>query len=271
MRKLFLGWGSCSDLHVTSTEMEVENISNCGDNIDAEPHTEAATSLEAVSTSRLQQTDAGHDLQTTGDTLPSRAQSRARSISARSTATERPSQQAPTGAQRRVTVTQPQGRDAETLLVPASTGTQQTRTPLQPDNSTRDSGTRQGRHTSANISGSTCARTEQRVERRLSNIEEPPPLYSNLFPGATVHSATNSCGVQHTQVSTHFSSSAQANYSSPHHSMSLSQSNHHIPLHHCSACYPVPHCNHHTGVLLPGETGHCLQDLRQPTVRAIKL
>ena len=249
--------------------MEVENVSLCEDSVDTEPPAEVATRQEVVSAPRQQRTDAGnHSPQTRDGQLLSSAQSRARSISARSRAAERTSQQTPTDAQRSIVVSQSQNSNghstAGTLL---SAGTQQSSTLVPQDNSAGESGASQRRHTLAN-QGSACVGVEQRMERHLSNIEEPPPLYSNLFPGTTVPNATNRHEVQHGQ--THFLPSVPTNYASQHHSMSLSghlPCNHHFPLHHCSAGYPFSHCSHHTSILLPGETGHCSQDTRQPTVR----
>ena len=240
----------------TAAEMEVENISLCEDCVATEPSTEVAIGQEAVSIPRLQQTDEdSHRLQARDGLLSSRAQSWASSMSARSRATERASKQTPILNNNGYSTT-------GTLQVSQSTGTQQSST-LTPHGNSNE--TRQRRHTLANErSTSTCVGAEQRVERQLSNIEEPPPLYSNLFPETTVHNAANS----HAQ--THFLPSVQNNYASPHHSTSLSRHlpcNHHIPLHHCSPGYPFSHCSHHTRILLPGETGRCSQDTTQPTVR----
>lgn len=259
--------------------MDIENISNCGEDLETEsPAEPAATDTDNAAHDTCRATTAADQeasviqseqtavVSLTATDQVTRIESSTRSISARSEAASR----TPANSQRDRSlsaVTEPisngsRTAEALTISMPVSAAIRQpfahTRTQMQPDNVTRDSAM-QGTPSLAGNQGN----THESARREETLIEEPPPLYSNLFSESFVH---NNCDSRHIPMRADYTHTLQgdgchitSSSTVPRHSqcMPCNQS-YRNSLHHCSTCYPPPlsHGSHHTGILLPGEIRH---------------
>lgn len=238
-------------LYHTDTALEIENISNCGDDLETEPHVESVATAPPdhndVEITTIQETRAqsSQSQQTTvvpvndGRPVSTATQSGVRSTSARSTTETLPSPSADSPRERIMSMTEPAGNYGNRpTFTPASARIQQSHT--QVESTARSSGT-QNSH-------------EDPTQRQDRLIEEPPPLYCNLFSPSYVHNATNNCDSHRTLLQANYSNEQHNRLQAPRHSLCQDPS----CLHHCSSCdLPLlPHSSqHHTSLLLPGEIG----------------
>ena len=233
----------------TDTVLEIENISNCGDDTD-EPLVEsiAATSPDhnnaEIMTTQETRAQPGQSQQTS--VVPvndhmlvnTATQSSVRATSAGST-----TEATLTSAQSmRGTVTEPAVNDGTRTTVSARIQPRIQQSHTQLENRDRDGGVQNNQ--------------EDHIQRQDRLIEEPPPLYCNLFSPSYVYNATNNCDSRRIPLqancSEHYNHLPPSTV--PRHSLCQDPS----CLHHCSSFYrsPFPHSSqHHTSLLLPGEIG----------------
>lgn len=248
------------------TALEIENLSNCGDDLETEPLVESMApaspdhdNASVIATNQETSTRPNQSQQTTApevandDHMLLLVQNGTRSTgSARSEIAEATSSNSASRRERIMLVTEPAGNQTTSMLVSAS--------PVQhtePENTTRDGEISQ-----------TVVNSQEGIQRQERLIEEPPPLYSNLFSASYVHNAANNS--RHVPL--------QANVNCPdeqHNRLPSTVPRHSLCQNHfLSSCYspPFPHSSHHTSILLPGEIGqHPSHDhtLRQMAVRSL--
>lgn len=243
----------CIPYTYTDIALEIENISNCGD--DLEPLVESIAAAPPdhnnAEIMTIQETHAQPSQSQQTSVVPgsTATQSGVRSTSAGST-TDLEATLTSADSPRR-TVTEPAGNDGNRTTVSARIRPRIQQSHTQLENTARDGGIQNNQ--------------EDHIQRQDRLIEEPPPLYSNLFSASYVHNATNNCDSRRISL--------QANCSEHHNRLPPSTVPRHSlcqDLHHCSSCYPppLPHSSqHHTSLLLPGEIGqhpahyHTLQQM----------
>lgn len=233
----------CIPYTYTDTALEIENISNCGDDLETdEPLVEsiAAASLDhnnaeimPIQETRAQPSQSQQTSVVPDDHMPVSTATQL-STSARSTTDVSPN--SPRG-----TMTEPAGNDGNRTTISAriQPRIQQSHTQLE-ENTARNGGAQNTQ--------------EDHIQRQDRLIEEPPPLYSNLFSPSYVHNATNNCDSR--------CISLQANCCNEHHNRPPPST---VPRHSLCQdpsclqhCYPppFPHSSHHHTILpLPGEIG----------------
>lgn len=172
----------CIPYTYTDTALEIENISNCGDDLETdEPLVEsiAAASLDhnnaeimPIQETRAQPSQSQQTSVVPDDHMPVSTATQL-STSARSTTDVSPN--SPRG-----TMTEPAGNDGNRTTISAriQPRIQQSHTQLE-ENTARNGGAQNTQ--------------EDHIQRQDRLIEEPPPLYSNLFSPSYVHNATNNC------------------------------------------------------------------------------
>lgn len=237
----------CIPYTYTDTVLEIENISNCGDDLEtdeplvesmAADHNNAATQETSAQPIQSQQTSTSvvpvndHMLVSTATQSGVRSTSSGSTTEATLTSADSP----------RGTVTEPAVNDGTRTTVSARIQPRIQQSHTQLENRDRD--------------GEVQNNQEDHIRRQDRLIEEPPPLYSNLFSASYVHNATNNCDSRRIPL--------QANCSEHHNHLPPSTVPRHSLcqdpscLHHCSSfyCPPFPHSSqHHTSLLLPGEIG----------------